>query len=464
MRTKISCLALILATAAPLAARAESGFLNLHLEPGLSIPAAGFIKDAYEPDRTVIGFHGAIGVDIQPFSPIGFQVRYGFGLFPHPVEDSDETGYTDHSITAGVRWRVIDNREGYQFSGGDILGNGWVDANIGYHHFYDAGALGLDLGVGYEWSIIEPLQIGLFARGYYVFEMAQDTDNPVTLPNGQDPDESEGSLYLVGGLSFSLALLGEPDALDTDGDGLSDEREVQSTNTDPQNPDSDGDLLSDGVEVTSGRTEARNPDSDGDGLQDGAEDANRDGSTDSTETDPTNPDTDGGGVPDGWEVEHAKNALQPADDDSDGDGVKEHVDQCQGTPQGTEVDQRGCAILRAQIVLRGVNFAFNSAEIEPTSFRVLDQVARVLADNPDVRIEISGHTDNVGGRAYNERLSHARAESVLNYMVSKGIPRARLQARGMGMSRPVASNDTEEGRAQNRRIEFNRLDQEAAPH
>ena len=137
------------------------------------------------------------------------------------------------------------------------------------------------------------------------------------------------------------------------------------------------------------------------------------------------------------------------------------MDQCPGTARGTEVDARGCAILRPTLVLRGVNFAVDSAEIDPSSFPVLDGVARILADNPDVRVEISGHTDNTGGRAHNMSLSQARAESVRNYMVSRGIAEARLDARGYGPTRPVASNDTEEGKAQNRRIEFTRLDQPA---
>jgi outer membrane protein OmpA-like peptidoglycan-associated protein len=119
----------------------------------------------------------------------------------------------------------------------------------------------------------------------------------------------------------------------------------------------------------------------------------------------------------------------------------------------------GCAILRPTLVLRGINFAVDSAEIQPDSFPVLDNVARILADNPDVRVEIGGHTDATGGRAHNMRLSQARAESVVNYMVSRGVDRARLDARGYGPTQPVASNDTEEGKAQNRRIEFRRLDQ-----
>lgn len=456
MRTRLAVATLLLGLAVPAAVRAESGFLNIHLEPGLALPAGGYLKDIYGDQASAFGFHGGLGIDVQPFSPIGFQLRYSFATFP-PPEGSPDTAENanDHGITLGVRWRILDNREGYQFSGGDIMGNLWVDGNIGYHSFYNNGTLGIDAGVGYEASVIEPLQVGVFSRLYFVPDLSTDDDPATTI------DESAASIYLILGVSFSLALLGEPEALDTDGDGLSDERESNAHNTDPRNPDTDGDALGDGVEVNSGRTDARNPDTDGDGVPDGTEDENHNGSREPTETDATNRDTDGGGVPDGWEREHGKNGLVASDDDSDGDRVLENVDQCPGTARGTEVDARGCAILRPTLVLRGVNFAVDSAEIDPSSFPVLDGVARILADNPDVRVEISGHTDNTGGRAHNMSLSQARAESVRNYMVSRGIAEARLDARGYGPTRPVASNDTEEGKAQNRRIEFTRLDQPA---
>ncbi|MBI2894750.1 MAG: OmpA family protein [Deltaproteobacteria bacterium] len=454
MRTRLVCFSLLLASAAPSPALAESGFLNIHLEPGIALPAGGYLKDVYPSGQSPIGLHGALGIDVQPFSPIGFQLRYAFATFPPPDGSGpDAKNFNDHGITLGVRWRILDNREGYQLSGGDILGNLWLEGNAGYHSVFDTGTLGLDFGAGYEASLIEPIQVGVFGRMYLVDLFAEDDAGTVGL------DEGSPSIFIIGGLSISFELFGAPAAQDSDGDGISNERELNATHTDPHNPDTDGDGLGDGVEVTSGRTDPRNPDTDGDGAADGQEDANQDGTRQPTEPDATVADTDGGGVRDGWELANGKNALEPADDDSDGDGVKEDVDQCQGTERGTEVDARGCALLRPQLVLRGVNFAFNSADIDPSSFRELDQVARILKDNADVNVEIGGHTDNVGGRAYNERLSQARAESVRNYMISKGINGDRLTARGYGMSRPTAPNTTEEGRAQNRRIEFTRQDQ-----
>ncbi len=108
------------------------------------------------------------------------------------------------------------------------------------------------------------------------------------------------------------------------------------------------------------------------------------------------------------------------------------------------------------VVLKGVNFAFNSAELTPESKKVLDQdrdVAR-LKGEPDIRVEVAGHTDSVGSDAYNQKLSERRAQSVVDYLVSIGVDPKRLKAVGYGKKQPVASNDTEAGRAQNRRVEL----------
>jgi outer membrane protein OmpA-like peptidoglycan-associated protein len=105
------------------------------------------------------------------------------------------------------------------------------------------------------------------------------------------------------------------------------------------------------------------------------------------------------------------------------------------------------------ILLQGVNFWEGSDQLMPESYPALDMVYQSLAYYADLRVEIAGHTDNVGDEDANKSLSMKRARSVLNYLVSKGIPKARMTARGYGMERPVASNNTEDGRAANRRIE-----------
>jgi len=100
------------------------------------------------------------------------------------------------------------------------------------------------------------------------------------------------------------------------------------------------------------------------------------------------------------------------------------------------------------------NFEFNKAEVSESSYHILDRVVSIMMENPDLAMEIAAHTDNVGSFEFNLDLSQKRAESIVNYLVSKGIERARLVGNGYGEARPIAGNDTEEGRMHNRRVEF----------
>ena len=141
--------------------------------------------------------------------------------------------------------------------------------------------------------------------------------------------------------------------------------------------------------------------------------------------------------------------------DSDSDGVADSADRCPGTPSGTLVDARGCPMTDG-FVLRNVNFELDSAQLTASSKLILDNVATTLKapSNNNIAVQIGGHTDVVGTEAYNLMLSQQRAESVRQYLIGKGVDASRLRAEGFGTSQPLASNDSEEGRAQNRRVEF----------
>ncbi|MFZ3260810.1 MAG: OmpA family protein, partial [Thiobacillus sp.] len=106
------------------------------------------------------------------------------------------------------------------------------------------------------------------------------------------------------------------------------------------------------------------------------------------------------------------------------------------------------------LVLEGVNFDFDKAVIRPQDYAKLDQDVDAMKAWGDVDVEVAGHTCSIGTEEYNLGLSQRRAEAVRNYLVSKGVSADRLTARGYGESRPVASNATREGRAQNRRVEL----------
>lgn len=139
--------------------------------------------------------------------------------------------------------------------------------------------------------------------------------------------------------------------------------------------------------------------------------------------------------------------------DSDGDGVLDRLDKCPGTRAGVKVDATGCEIPEA-VVLKGVNFATDSARLTAGSTAILDEAAAKLIKRGDVRTEIAGHTDNRGSPARNRVLSQQRAEAVMRYLASKGVSTANLTARGYGQDNPIADNATQSGRTANRRVEL----------
>ncbi|MBI9082115.1 MAG: OmpA family protein [Desulfobacterales bacterium] len=169
-------------------------------------------------------------------------------------------------------------------------------------------------------------------------------------------------------------------------------------------------------------------------------------------------DSDSDSVPDGWDRcpdspcgQHVNETGCPPVNDADGDGVSDDIDQCPTTPRGVDADAHGCWVIGLPL------FDTNSARINRQHYPLLDDVVAVLEENASLRIEIQGHSDNVGSAAVNARLTQNRALAVMDYLVSKGVSRNRLDANGFGSTRPVASNDTAEGRAENRRVELRPL-------
>ncbi len=157
--------------------------------------------------------------------------------------------------------------------------------------------------------------------------------------------------------------------------------------------------------------------------------------------------------------------------DQDNDGIPDGVDKCIDRPEthnGFE-DEDGCPdeipdeVREFSGIIQGIEFEFDSAEIRDVSKPILDRAIKVLVEYPDIRIEIVGHTDNQGTHEHNVQLSKDRAEAVKAYLVEGGISESRLETRGAGETEPLASNDTEEGRAKNRRTEFKILKAKRAP-
>ena len=205
---------------------------------------------------------------------------------------------------------------------------------------------------------------------------------------------------------------------DSDGDGLTDWDETSKYGTDPNKADTDGDGLNDGAEVNTHRTDPKVADTDGDGLKDGDE-------VNKHRTNPKVMDTDGGSINDGLEVMvGGTDPLDPSDD----------------------VKELKCVELQIQ-------FDFDKDVVKPEYYPEVERVAGYLKEFSELKVEVQGHTDNVGKPEYNMGLSKRRANSVINLLADRyGIDRDRLAAKGFGDTEPLTSNDTEEGRAKNRRI------------
>ena len=179
-------------------------------------------------------------------------------------------------------------------------------------------------------------------------------------------------------------------------------------------------------------------------------------------------DMDGDGVPDSLD----KCAGTPLDVDideygcpldSDGDGIADSLDFCDGTPAVVKVDYTGCPQLspeqgRAILASNEIVFDIGTAKITPAARKQLDDIATAMDANPNLDFIVEGHTDDMGSLAANMGLSQTRAQTVVGYLVSKGISSSRLTPKGYGAEQPVAVNDTWLGRSKNRRVQFTKVE------
>jgi len=248
--------------------------------------------------------------------------------------------------------------------------------------------------------------------------------------------------------------------------------------------DGDGDGVFDGLDKcpdTPGGCKADKTgcqtDADGDGVCDGLDSCpvTPKGATVDAKGCPS--DSDGDGVLDGIDqcADTPKGCTVDAKgcpSDADGDGVCDGVDQCPNTPAGLKVDEKGCVIELVEretelmdtgkIRLQNIQFDTGLAILKPESFQTLDVVGTLLTQWPQLKIEVAGHTDNVGGAVQNRKLSLLRAESVLSYMKGKyaALDSTRFTVKGYGKDKPLVPITSDENKAQNRRVEFTVLNKE----
>ena len=258
---------------------------------------------------------------------------------------------------------------------------------------------------------------------------------------------------------------------DTDGDGVSDRKDKcpdtpAGVAVDPNGCplDKDGDGVPDYQDKcpdVAGKAELQGcPDRDNDGVAD-ADDACPDlpgkaelrGCPDSDNDGVIDPNDKCPNTPAGVKVDAAGCPL-----DRDGDGVPDYQDRCPNRPG--PASNKGCPEMKAETkkvlneATKYIQFDFNKATLKPSSYPRLEQMVQIMNEYPDYSLSIAGHTDSKGADDYNLRLSYDRANSARAYMLSKGIPADRIEARGYGETKPIADNTTAAGQALNRRVDF----------
>ena len=411
---------------------------------------------------------------VNPMAGLRFAWHFGegFSLFGEGTwvrYEGDPTLFGDvdeYAGRIGPEW-YLNPRSSWQFFTNFGVGGEQLNSDFGGD---DARALAsVGLGVRRGW---QPGAFRLELRG----------DRTVS-NSGILGDKDFSSLKLAVGWTWGLG----PRPKDTDGDGVFDKKD-KCPNT-PHGAvvdevgcpkDGDGDGVPDGLDQCPD-TPAGWPvdaagcptDTDGDGVADGKDKCPGTPAGCVADSDGCPADEDGDGVCDGLDrcahtLKGCKVDATGCPVDADRDGVCDGVDQCPATPSGVQVDAKGCPPppppvpvyipeAKKELVLERVYFETDSATLKPESAVTLDKVAASLKEFPDVKIQVAGHTDSSGSNAHNLKLSEARATSVMNYLISHGVPPSMLSAKGYGESEPVADNKTKEGKAQNRRVGLRRL-------
>lgn len=309
------------------------------------------------------------------------------------------------------------------------------------------------LGAGVEFFATDNMSVTLSGRYRHMLEA--DRDN-VGASAALGPDHVDAN---AGALEGCVALTYYFGPTDCDGDGVFDHldrcrREMEDLDGFEDHdgcpdPDNDADGILDLYDACPDEAE------DFDGFQD------EDGCPDI--------DTDGDGImdmddacpDDAEDIDGFQDEDGCPDPDNDGDGVPDTMDRCPQTPRGVSVDDRGCVSEAPKpvkpegpLVLEGVTFAFDSVELTAEARAKLDKAAGILHARPEVTLEVSGHTCDIGTEAHNQELSEARAAAVKSYLVLKGIAEDRIACVGYGESRPAFPNTSRESRARNRRAVF----------
>ena len=398
MVKKITNLILLLAAMYPLSSSAQN-FESTKKTPqvGAAINLSKFPStDFYNSTKLDQGFSLLYWTGIN--DKVDYSVRYN-GVFTKYSKTSSSNGYINE-LEGAVHGRLRSD---------DHLLLPFASLGMGFGNFSKIIVPYIPVGLG--------LQLNMFSEGYLFLQA-----NYVVSFNTAKQDN-----HIVYSLAYTVPLFNKPI------------KQVVATPPPPEAlvmSDRDGDGIPDSLDEC--------PDEKGLAALHGCPDRDGDGIADKYDKCPDVP-----GV--------AKYQGCPIPD-TDGDGINDEDDQCP-TVAGTAANH-GCPEIKAEVKnkvelnAKSIYFNLSSDELLSTSFKSLDEVADILKEDMNLKLDISGHTDNSGDAVNNKVLSEKRAKSVYNYLVSKGIDAGRLSSAGFGQDKPVADNKTEEGRTLNRRVEL----------
>ncbi len=472
LRQKFSLLALLCCAAT---AHAEQSKINIHLEPGAGI-------GLNDNGRFVSGV--ALKVDASLFK--GWRVAPELELFALGSVNSNYLA-KGQALGAGIglRVRLLNDEKGYRFVPGGQAGNWWGNLWVDAHFNYSASlGVGFDVGAGYEFSLLDGLQVGPFAKFFMpgpnqalLFGLTFSIGVPSNVPDDADPDNDgiKGSKDKCPNDAEDKDNFQDDDGCpekDNDNDGIvdasdkcpNDAEDKDNFQDDDGCPEKDND--NDGIEDSQDKcplvAEDKDNFEDGDGCPE--DDNDNDGIADASDKCPNDAeDKDGFQDDDGC-----------PEKDNDNDGIEDSQDKCptQAETYNGVDDGDGCPekeatvfITKEKIVItEKIFFAVNKANILPKSDPLLNSVAEVLKKFPNVKkVRIDGHTDDVGNDRKNQVLSEKRAKAVLDALVKRGVDKSRLEAKGFGETAPLMQGTDEAAREKNRRVEFTLVEGGATP-
>ena len=421
-----------------------------------------------------------LGINVVDFYPTG--------------EDAPLGGYFDEFFNSQDHWNILPGVSrlsvarnigaGFYFEGAgsvnsiDKFGDeGWsdltyyaLDGTFNYSFRDDANSGWFDpiVGVGGGYTWIDEQGMGTLdgTAGFNVWFSDHFALTVQTIYKHGFQEDDNSHWQHVAGIKFAIG------GKDSDGDGIYDREdecpEVAGLAAYNGCPDTDGDGIEDRLDAC--------PEEAGLAQYDGCPDTDGDGIADPLDECPTVaglaglsgcPDADNDGIRDG--DDECPNEAGPAEnngcpwEDMDNDGIIDREDDCPEVA-GTAANN-GCPEVTVAIIeelneySRTVLFDLNKATIREESQETLQAIADIMMEYPNTVFHVGGHTDSTGSATYNEKLSEERAESVRQRLIELGIPAARLTAEGYGEARPIATNQTAQGRQENRRVEIS-LDKE----